>query len=223
MIYQVNGIIEDVRVCMDENVVSEGLLAGSDVETLTLNELIRSKIIEAVERVHTDAPYYKLDTGVNIEDADSAGIHWRGSDDTCGWLLLPTDFMRLVVFEMSDWERPVYSVITPDSVEYQKQMSRHKGIRGTAERPVVALGVRPEGRVLEFWSCKSRSATVTRGVYIPYPTITGDQATERELINVSRLCYEAMKYMAAGLVLSTQGETERAKQMIETANTYLQR
>lgn len=218
MIYQVNGIIEDVRVCMDENVTSTNLLANDDVETLALDELIRSKIIEAVERVHSEAPYYKLDTGESIDGS----LTWK-PNDTCGWLLLPADFMRLVVFEMSDWERPVYDLITPDSVEYQKQHSRNKGVRGTAQRPVCALGMRPEGRVLEFWSCKTNNATVTRAVYIPYPTIEHDVSSDSDLINVSRLCYDPMKYMAAGLTLMTQGDTERAKQMIETANNYLQK
>lgn len=139
MIYQVDKITKDVRVCMDENRVTEALLGAVDADTLRLDEVIQSKILEAVRRVHSIAPYPLLEQGHNLPDR----IFW--GDQESGWVLLPEDFMRLVVFEMSDWERPVYTSIDTDDPLYLRQRSRFKALRGTAQRPVVALCVRPEG------------------------------------------------------------------------------
>lgn len=214
MIYQLDRIKRDVRVCMDRNQVDAALIADGDEETLSLDDIIESKVLEAVERVHKDAPYYKLHNGHNIE-AESADLNW--GDMESGWVLLPEDFMRLVVFEMSDWERPVYAAITPADPLYAKQSSRIKAIRGTAQRPVVAIGVRPEGKVLEFWSCKSEEATVTRGVYMPFPTIDANGG-----VDISEQCYDAVVYTIAGLASMTCGEGERANGLIDMATKLLE-
>ena len=67
-----------------------------DVDTLALNDIIKSKIIEAVKRVHSSAPPYLLDGGHNFGDE----VYWQKCES--GWVLLPEDFMRFVVFQMSD-------------------------------------------------------------------------------------------------------------------------
>lgn len=215
MIYQVDRIAGDVRVAIDENRVDNALLANSDEETLRLNEVIRSKIVEAVERVHSAAPYHLLEQGHNFEGASDA-VYW--GDQESGWVLLPEDFLRLVVFEMSDWERPVYSAITPADPLYARQHSRVKALRGVAQRPVVAIAVRPEGRVLEFWSCKSEDASITRAVYMPHAYVD-----ELGGVDISERCYTAAVYMTAGLALTALGESEKAKTMFEMTKTYLEK
>lgn len=218
MIYTLDRIIQDVRVCLDQNRTSDALFADGDEESLKLDESIKSKILEAVERVDIEAPYHLLEQGHNIVD-DENSIYW--GDMESGWVLLPDDFLRLVVFEMSDWERPVYSVLSPDSPEYAKQRSRVKAIRGTAQRPVCVLGVRPEGKVLEFYSCKSEEATVSRAVYIPHPVIemsgSGDDG-----VDISERCYQAVVYTISALTLTTFGEAEQAKNFFDMAKTILQ-
>lgn len=210
MIFQIDNIMRDVRVCLDENMMSEALLESGDIDTLALDDIIRSKILEAVQRVHMDAPNYLLEGGHNFGDA----VYWRELES--GWVLLPPDFMRLVVFEMDDWERAVYQAISTDDPEYEKQRSRFKGIRGTAQRPVCAIAMRPEGRVLEFYSCKSSDAHVSRAMYIPYPKI--DEANG---VDICERCYKAVVYTAAGLTLLACGETERGNALSELAQTFL--
>lgn len=211
MIYTIDRIVEDVRVCMDQNRTSEALFADEDIDTLKLDEVIKSKILEGVERVHSEAPYDKLEQGHNLVE-DHTTFYW--GEQGSGWVLLPDDFMRLVVFQMSDWERAVYKAITPEDPSYATQRSRVKGLRGTSQRPVCALCVRPEGKVLEFYSCKSENATVDRGVYIPYPEIFLDEQ-EEEGVDISERCYTAVMYEIAALVSVTLGETERAKSFFE--------
>lgn len=211
MIYNIEKIMQDVRVCIDMNMSSEVLTELQDVDTLSLDEIIKSKILEAVQRVHLEAPPYLLENGHNFGDA----VYWGELES--GWVLLPDDFMRLVVFEMDDWERAVYEAISVDAPEYAKQRSRFKGIRGTPQKPVCAICIRPEGKVLEFYSCKSTDAQVSRAIYIPYPVIDDDGG-----VDVSERCYRAVVYTAAGLTLMTVGEAERGAAMAETAKSYLQ-
>ena len=210
MIFQIDKITQDVRICLDQNMESDALIESGDIDTLALDEIIKSKILEAIQRVHMYAPNYLLEGGHNFGDA----VYWRELES--GWVLLPPDFMRLVVFEMDDWELAVYQAISTDDPEYEKQRSRFKGIRGTAQRPVCAIAIRPEGRVLEFYSCKSKNAQVSRAMYIPYPKIDEDNG-----VDICPRCYNAVVYTAAGLTLLTCGETEKGNSVSELAQTFL--
>lgn len=222
MIYRVEKIKQDVRIAMDQNMVTDELFESGDIDSLMLDEIIQSKLVEAVERVHMMAPYHLLELGHNFCDVDPDDpsdddvLYW--ADKESGWVILPEDFMRLVVFEMSDWERPVYSPITQDDPEYAKQRSRIKALRGTAQRPVCALVVRPSGKVLEFYSCKSEEATVTRAVYVPYPKVDKYGG-----VDISERCYTAVVYMAAGLTLTSCGEADKAGLFFDMAKTYLEK
>ena len=205
MIYQMLTIKHDVRVCLDENLTTTALQGIADQETLSLDDLIVSKVLEAVKQAHNDAPYYMLEG----KDFSSESVTWN-TNDTSGVISLPVDFMRLVMFEMSDWERPVYTAISTLSPEYSKQKSRHKGIRGNAERPVVAIGMQPAGRTLEFYASKTNQATISRALYMPIPVIDINDG-----VDISEQCYQAVLYMTAGLVKATMGETEAAKLFFE--------
>lgn len=207
---------------MDQNKVADELFEGGDVESLMLDDLVHSKILEAVERVHMMAPYHMLELGHNFCDIDKEDpdddeeLYW--GDQASGWVKLPEDFLRLVVFEMSDWERPVYAAISADDPEYKKQRSRIKALRGNAQRPVCAVVMRPEGKVLEFYSCKSDEATVTKAVYIPYPKIDSDGG-----VDISERCYQAVVNMIAGLTLTSCGEADKAGLFFDMAKTYLEK
>ena len=203
--------MRDVRICLDQNMTSEQLLQDDDVDTLALDDIVRSKILEAVVRVHTNAPTYLLEQGHNFGDA----VYW--GDLESGWVLLPQDFMRLIVFEMRDWEAAVYTAISTTDPEYELQRQRIKALRGTAQKPVCAIATRPEGRVLEFYSCKSEDAYVRRAQYLPYPKIDKDEG-----IDICERCYTGVIYAAASLVLLTLGEAEKSSALSEISQTSLQ-
>ena len=211
MIYQIAEVMRDVRIAMDQNNTSYQLLADGDIDTLSLDDIVRSKIPEAVRRVHTAAPTYMLESGHYFGDE----LYW--ADKNSGWVLLPDDFLRLIVFRMSDWERAVYTAISTDDPDYEKQSGRFAGIRGTAQKPVCAIAIRPEGRVLEFYSSKSTEAKVAQGTYIPLPCID-----ECGGIDISPRCYRAVVYMAAALVSTTSGEADKASAFAELSKSALQ-
>lgn len=211
MVYNINDVMRDVRVCLDQNMSSEQLLQTDDMDTLALDDIVRSKILEAVVRVHTNAPTYLLEQGHNFGDA----VYW--GDLESGWVLLPDDFMRLIVFEMSDWEKAVFTAISTTDPEYELQRQRIKALRGTAQKPVCVITVRPEGRALEFYSCKSEDAYVKRAQYLPYPKIDEDEG-----IDICERCYTGVVYAAASLVLLTLGESEKSSALSEISKTALQ-
>lgn len=211
MVYKILQIARDVRIAIDENKTSEQLIADEDIDTLSLNDIVRSKIVEAVRRVVTAAPVQFLEEGHDF----SSGIYWNG--DGSGWVLLPDDFMRLIAFRMSDWERTVYEAISVDDPLYAKQSSRYKGIRGNVQKPVCAIVNRAEGKALEFYACKDNTAMIVRAGYVPYPHIDKDDG-----IDISEKCYTAVVYTVAALVLTTYGEADKASAMTDLAKSIIQ-
>ncbi len=211
MIYKLTEIARDVRIAMDQNMTSEQLIATKDIETLSLEDIIRSKIVEAVRRVETAAPVHFLEEGHNFGDA----VYW--GDLESGWVLLPDDFMRLISFRMSDWERTVHAAISVDDPLYAKQSSRYKGIRGNVQKPVCAIVNRAEGKALEFYSCNSEEAYVSCASYLPYPYID-----EYDGIDICERCYTAVIYTVAALVLTTYGEADKASALIDLAKSIFQ-
>ena len=209
MIVQADKMVKDVRIAVDMNRNSDPLLKEEDIDTISFNEIIHAKLADAVRIVEMEAPLNMLEQGHQFGDS----VTWL--EDGKGWTLLPDDFMRLVVFKMSDWRYPVSEAITQDDPKYSRQWSKWKGICGNPEKPVVALVNRAEGNVLEFFSCKDETATVDQAVYIPFPKIDEDGG-----IDVSEKCYKAAVYRAASLALSSVGD-QLATTMIEISKSLL--
>ncbi len=210
-IYPLHKVEADVRLSLDRNMRSRELQELGDTDTLSVDQVIRSKIVEAVRRVHSAAPLHLIDGGYSFA---SQPFFWGTLES--GWMILPEDFMRFVAFRMSDWERRVTDAITPADSDYELQSSRFKGIRGTAQRPVCAIVIRPEGHVLEFYSCRTKNATVAEAMYLPLPRMT-----RQEGIGICSKCYEAVIYTAALLTLTTFGDTARAAAMGELVKSIL--
>nr|DAG38316.1 MAG TPA: hypothetical protein [Caudoviricetes sp.] len=211
MVYKIETVSQDVRIAIDENKTSEQLLGDEDIDTLSLNEIVRSKIEEAVRRVETTAPTFLLEEGHTFGDS----VFWE--DNNSGWTLLPDDFMRLIAFRMSDWERTCHNAISVDDPLYDLQSSRFKGVRGNVQKPVCAVVNRAEGKALEFYSCNSEEAYVKRATYLPYPKIDDEEG-----IDISERCYTAVVYTTAALVLTAYGANDRAEQLNALAKSIME-
>lgn len=209
--YKIETVSQDVRIAIDENKTSEQLLGDEDIDTLSLNEIVRSKIEEAVRRVETTAPTFLLEEGHTFGDS----VFWE--DNNSGWTLLPDDFMRLIAFRMSDWERTCHNAISVDDPLYDLQSSRFKGVRGNVQKPVCAVVNRAEGKALEFYSCNSEEAYVKRATYLPYPKIDDEEG-----IVISERCYTAVVYTTAALVLTAYGANDRAEQLNALAKSIME-
>lgn len=204
MLFSVEDIIRDVRITINENANSEALAGIGDVDTLELDELIRSKVADAATWVEKRAPVYLLGTGAPFADSlywdDEAGI---GS----GYTILPDDFMRLIRFRMSDWKTTVFNAISADDPNYLVQSSEFAGLRGNPERPMCAIVSRPEGLALEFFSCVSgEECKVDSAQYMPYPIIDMD-----DNIDISEQCYHAIVDCCAGMVFESLNNSSQAE------------
>lgn len=225
MIYTIDKIKQDIRIAIDRNSSSSKLLLDEDIDTLTLEQIIRSKILEAVRKVEKVAPIEMLESGHPLYETNDIGdggvdnreqLYWDGNK-ACGWVNLPDDFMRLVMFRMSDWERPVYTATAIGTDEYSKQSSRFAGIRGTTQKPVCVVAMRAWGKVLEFYGCKSQEAYVSEALYLPEPHID-----ENDGVDICEQCYTAVIYMAAALTLISIGENDLATQLVELSKSEIQ-
>lgn len=213
MLYRLDDIKMDVRVILDENKVNTALIA-SDTDTLDLNTIIEQKVLHAIRSVSEAAPSRLIDEGT----AFSSSITWESGSigNGMGFLVLPDDFMRLVIFKMSDWRRPVVDVIQDTDPIYFLQKSKFAGIRGGIDKPVVAITTRSAGRVLEFYSSNGGSSvTLEVGKYLKLPIVDSGN------VDICRRLYIPVSYYTAGLVALTFNEPERAKNLFEISNDYI--
>ena len=213
MTYNVEEIKKDVRIALDQNNSSTPLIDTGDIDTLTLEEIIQSKIADAARIVLRDAPLHLLDGGVAF--GESIGWHSREGYGS-GYILLPSDFLRLVSFQMSDWSYPVSVAITEDNPLYALQSSRYGGVRGNPQKPIVALSQQPIGLVLEFYSSAAGEGVyVKRATYIPIPKIEGGEITFCEKLKPSII------YHTAYLVALSIGNNDLATTMLNTSKELM--
>ena len=219
MLYAVTALMEEIRVILDQNKVSTQLLDTGDIDTLTLDEIIRSKIVDATRVVVLNAPNHLIDGGVDVGpnfgesiscDSGQAG-YGKGSID------LPRDFLRLICFQMSDWSRAVTEAINENHPKYAMQASRYSGIRGCPEKPVVAIVHTAVGLTLEFFSCiDGEGVKIKKARYIAMPKIdTNDE------IDICEKLKAATVYHAASLVATTLKDSQQAQFLKEVSASLM--
>ena len=212
----VEELVREAKIAIDENVSSEALAALGDMDTLTLDEIIRSKIEDAARLVESGAAHHLLDAGKPF----GASVEWESQEGYgAGKVTLPPDFMRLITFRMSDWFKPVTEAITEEHPLYPQQSSRYLGVRGNPERPVVAITHGAAGQVLEFYSCSAGPGVrVHTARYLPLPTVKTDQATGKEYIDLCPKLERAVVYRLASMACAIVGHSELAALLLGTSN-----
>lgn len=210
MEYPVEQLIKAAKVAIDENVSSEPLASLGDLDTLTLDEILLSKVEDAARLVEEGAAHYLLDAGKPF----GASVEWESQEGYgAGKVNLPSDFMRLVTFRMSDWFKPVTEAITEEHQLYGQQSSRYLGVRGNPERPVVAITHGAAGQVLEFYSCSAGPGVrVSFARYLPIPTIKDGS------IDLCPKLARAVMYRLASMACAIIGHSELAALLLGTSN-----
>ena len=201
MICQMNEIVMRVRMAMARGRSPRPLIRCRDPDAVDLDAIIVSKIEQGVERVYREAPLDKLRE--TLCDFSAQGVCWHDPVDgtRSGHVLLPDDFLRLAVFEMSDWAVPVFDAVDCRSPRYRLIASRYSGLRGSPARPVAALTDLPQGRALEFHACGSDAAYIAGAAYCPLPRFD-----ECGGIDIAALLLDDITDSIAALVSATLGE-----------------
>lgn len=213
MEYTTDDIIKDVKVALDRNIDSEALISIEDLSTLTLNEIINNSIEDAAQSVLLQAPSTRIGEGKSF----SGDVAWESRHGFgMGFLKLPDDFLRLITFQMSDWERAVTIPIFEDSPLYQRQRSRYPGVRGCPQRPIVAIVQYPTGQYIEFFNCVGgEEVSIKRAQYLAYPKI------QESKIELPEKCYSAIIYLIAARVCQIIKETDQSNILMAISKEML--
>lgn len=203
--YAVSELVKEVKVLLDRNQESAGLLTPTDSDTLSQGELIQSKIVDAARIILKDAPASMLD-GKTFDGLNTAWVETNGA--YVGTVYLPSDMIRLLNVKASDWNRSA-EIITEEDDAYKIQCSRF-GVRGNPERPIAALIHNSGNRYLELFTSNSNTATVSL-TYVGMPFISEGN------IDLPETLKDSILYMAGYLTCISLGDTDTASKFIEVA------
>lgn len=201
------ALIDAVRVRIDE--VSSGASALVNVgveENNPTDTMIGSLLDEAALEVLQTAPLLRLP----IADGHTATLTADSADTKIGEIALPSNFLRIVCLQMSDWKRPVYNIEPEGSIVANRQKNVY--LRGKATKPVAVLEKRPSGYVLCYFSTEAAPHSIKRLDYVPVLTaenVTGEQ-------NIDALCW-----VCAAKVLTITQDTNAAAAAMEHARSLL--
>ena len=207
--YTIASLVTDIKVALDYNNSSIPLEMEGDIDTLTLEELIESKIEDAARAVVERAPLRLVD---EVEQMTTSNITWDSEDANRlrgGSITLDPDFLRLVSFKAGDWDYAVSEAIDDSSPLYARQHSRYGGVRGNPQQPVVAIVNRGSNLILEFFTTKS---TTAEGSYIKIPK------EDNGSISLSDKLKPAVVYYAAYMTARSVGNDNLAASMLNQAN-----
>ena len=203
--YAVSELVKEVKVLLDRNQETSGLLTPTDTDTLSQGELIQSKIVDAARIILEDAPASMLDgktfNGLNTAWAESNGAY-------VGTVYLPSDMIRLLNVKASDWNRSA-EIITEEDDAYKIQFNRF-GVRGNPERPIAALIHNSGNRYLELFTSNSNTATVSL-TYVGMPSISEGN------IDLPETLKDSIVYMAGYLTCISLGDTDTASGFLGVA------
>lgn len=203
--YAVSELVKEVKVLLDRNQESAGLLTPTDSDTLSQGELIQSKIVDAARIILKDAPASMLD-GKTFDGLNTAWAETNGA--YVGTVYLPSDMIRLLDVKASNWNRSA-EIITEEDDSYKIQCSRF-GVRGNPERPIAALIHNSGNRYLELFTSNSNTATVSL-TYVGMPFISEGN------IDLPETLKDSILYMAGYLTCISLGDTDTASKFIEVA------
>ena len=205
MEYAVSDLVKEVKVLLDRNQESAGLLAPSDSDTLSQAELIESKIVDAARIILSDAPEDMVE-GTSYTNA----VTWTDSNGYyVGNMVLPTDMLRILSVKADDWNRPA-EIISDGDDAYKYQNCKY-GVRGNPERPIAAIVNTAKGKSIELYTSKKNNATLAF-IYVKVPSITTEQK-----ISLPSVLKDSILYMAGYLTCISLGDTDTASKFIDVS------
>ena len=203
--YAVSDLVKEVKVLLDRNQESAGLLAPSDSDTLSQAELIESKIVDAARIILSDAPEDMVE-GTSYTNA----VTWKDSNGYyVGKMVLPTDMLRILSVKADGWNRPA-EIISESDDAYKYQNCKY-GVRGNPERPVAAIVHTANGKSIELYTSKKKDAKLAF-IYVQVPSITTEQK-----ISLPSVLKDSILYMAGYLTCISLGDTDTASGFLGVA------
>lgn len=203
--YAVSDLVKEVKVLLDRNQESAGLLAPSDSDTLSQAELIESKIVDAARIILSDAPEDMVEGTSCTND-----VTWTDSNGYyVGKMVLPTDMLRILSVKAEGWNSPA-EIISESDDAYKYQNCKY-GVRGNPERPIAAIVHTANGKSIELYTSTKQDATLAF-IYVQVPSITTEQK-----ISLPSVLKDAILYMVGYLTCISLGDTDTASGFLGVA------
>ena len=204
--YAVSDLVKEVKVLLDRNQESAGLLSPSDSDTLSQAELIESKIVDAARIILSDAPDDMVE-GTSCKNS----VTWTDSKNGyyVGNMVLPTDILRILSVKADGWNRPA-EIISESDDAYKYQNCKY-GVRGNPERPIAVIVHTANGKSIELYTSKKNNATL-EFIYVKVPSITTEQK-----ISLPSVLKDSILYMAGYLTCISLGDTDTASGLLGVA------
>ena len=208
--YEIDNIVKEVRLIIDENEDNEKLITEADEVASNTDAITKAMVVQGIDTVHRLAPLWRL-SPLGVGYTVSLAEYKKGKRG-----YLPTDFLRLVYAEAEDWPGLMSDTVDIDSDEYKMQSSKFAGIRGSVEKPVVAIvpgmiipaakgadaqGTDP-GLIIEVYTTNKPTVNIA---YVKKANVTNNK------VEIAEKCKEAVLYMIAKYYMVNVGELERAK------------
>lgn len=224
-----------VRRAMDELVSVEdiGMLVSPDA--IDLHKLVEGCIIEAVVKVHSNAPVILIEGKAGLKDVDFE----TELNDGVITLSMTEETLRIASVKVSDSDYVVTEFIPEDSPLSRMQFDKH--IRGVADDPRVVIAKKGNGDhrpVLRYYSTnkqniykdKDEAEQKETGLtadqrgdyvivdieYVPYPRI------EETIVNISPLLEYPVLNEITAMVLDSINEHEKAQLFRAKSLEYMQ-
>jgi hypothetical protein len=200
-------LIGGVKIKIDE-MMPEGEGVAFEVQDLVytadnLDIIINSFLDPAAKLIHQVVS----PTLINGVIATATPTPLTSPDNGSGYVVIPSDFIRLQSFKMVSWDIDVNEPITSADPKYKMQKNIH--LRGGAIKPVCVINRKKVGsavkKILEYYSVEAGDHALDQFIYIP------EVAAE----NVQDDLVDALTWVTAAKVLEVTGNTEASKRAFE--------
>lgn len=210
----ITDAIKDVRIVLDD------ILKDSDNDFEVDKDVeIEAALKRACRELLMEVPAEYLQPTVirDVEGSTDPTPSQVKNTDGTGYVVLPSDYMRLVAFKLWSWAGVVRETIDPLSDEARQQVSRWT--RGTPQKPKAMADVDQNGnKILRYWTAgmyNSPTASALNSVYnhkIEYLSYVAEpQPTEKAItVALKENMRDKIIYRAAGLYLVGKKETDYA-------------
>lgn len=211
----ITDAIRDVRIVLDD------ILKDSDNDFEADKDMeIEAALKRACRELLMEVPAEYLQPTVirDVEDSTDPTPSQVKNTDGTGYVVLPSDYMRLVAFKLWSWAGVVRETIDPLSDEARQQVSRWT--RGTPQKPKAMADVDQNGnKILRYWTAgmyNSPTASALDTVYnhkIEYLSYVAEPSPTEKTITVAlkENMRDKIIYRAAGLFLVGKKELDLAK------------
>lgn len=199
-------LVNAVRRKIDEVSAADTPLQSVTIaDENAMDTIIESMLDESAREILLKAPFQRLE----ITSANPAPVR-NETDKTIGYIQAPDDYLRLVSFRMSDWQRPVVELAIKGDAISKRQYNKH--IRGGVAKPVGVLSRNGQGTIIEYFSTNADQHTVAEFLYIK--SAPAEDIKDLQMI-------DALVWICAGKVLSVMGNITQAQNAYDNAQSLM--